>query len=173
MPDLKLTDAERLLLANQYDILGNLHEDDGYRQLAEHLRRGHSWFYNQNLRAALQPEIPYALQQTVVHIIGLYANMQSSAELWTTNPGFDPALLVFPGFDANTEPELRSFAQAVCAELFQSNVATVPDLNAHVPMLDAYRRMLTHRQEHDLGSTLQPSAVAGLLDAKRHPDAKR
>nr|ACN22674.1 hypothetical protein [uncultured bacterium] len=40
MPRLKLTDTERLILANQYEILAALKNDDSYGRIAEELRDG-------------------------------------------------------------------------------------------------------------------------------------
>lgn len=41
MKDLELTDVERVILANQYEILSILKEDDSYGLLAQNLRDGH------------------------------------------------------------------------------------------------------------------------------------
>ena len=43
--DIKLTPAERLILANQYEILGHLNSDLYARRLAENLRNGYVFLY--------------------------------------------------------------------------------------------------------------------------------
>ena len=45
---MNLTDTERLILANQFEILGKLKSDDGYIELADNLSKGHVWLYNTN-----------------------------------------------------------------------------------------------------------------------------
>lgn len=45
---IELTDKERLFLANQYEILGLLKNEDYYSELAEQLRDGHKWLYEQS-----------------------------------------------------------------------------------------------------------------------------
>ena len=50
---MKFTDTERVILANQYEILGKLGDDQAYLDLAENLRYGHEWIYNQKSPLAL------------------------------------------------------------------------------------------------------------------------
>ena len=38
---MEFTDTERLILANQYEILGKLNSDEDYLKLAENLKDGH------------------------------------------------------------------------------------------------------------------------------------
>jgi uncharacterized protein YfbU (UPF0304 family) len=49
MARVQLTDAERLLLANQYEILGILHKQESYLRAAANLRDGHKWLYEQHV----------------------------------------------------------------------------------------------------------------------------
>ncbi len=49
MSRLKLTDVERVLLANQYEILAHIKNDPHYEKLASTLRDGHEWLYSQDL----------------------------------------------------------------------------------------------------------------------------
>ena len=42
-----------MILANQYEILGKLGDDQAYLDLAENLRYGHEWIYNQKSPLAL------------------------------------------------------------------------------------------------------------------------
>lgn len=68
---LKPTAIERLILANQYEILGELADDDSLRRLANQLRDGHAWLYEGHLRQQLADVLPNEASDSVLAILGI------------------------------------------------------------------------------------------------------
>ena len=73
---MKFTDTERVILANQYEILGKLGDDQAYLDLAENLRYGHELIYNQKI--SVSPIFTEEKSDFVVSILELYEVIQNS-----------------------------------------------------------------------------------------------
>lgn len=112
MGRIKLTDAERLVLANQYEILALLTKDTGYTRLSEQLRDGHAWLYSQALDYVSE-NMPAADAEHVLTILGIYGDLKSSYTHLGDKSGIDVREVEFPGFDGNNESDLLSFARAL------------------------------------------------------------
>jgi len=65
---LDLTDKEHLFLSNQYEILGILKNEDHYLLLAEKLREGHKFFYQQSFNS-LYENLPDEDAELVLNIL--------------------------------------------------------------------------------------------------------
>ena len=79
---IELTDKERLFLANQYEILGLLKNEDYYSELAEQLREGHKWLYEQSFDV-IYPNFPEENANLVLEILELYEVISDSYEALT------------------------------------------------------------------------------------------
>lgn len=112
MPRLKLTDTERLILANQYEILAALKKDDSYASIAEELRDGHEWLYQQHFDY-FSPNLREEDAVFVVTILGIYSDLRDSYEQLADKSGIEPHQVQFQGFDGNNEGELLAFARAL------------------------------------------------------------
>ena len=166
MPRLKLTDTERLILANQYEILAALKNDDSYGRIAEELRDGQEWLYQQHFDY-FSPNMQEEDAEFVVTIVGIYSDLRDSYERLADKSGIEPHQVEFPGFDGNNEGELLSFARA----LRKSNrfIDTLPEhgKNSHMPTRDIYSRMISKWEE--LGKPhfpLSKEQISALLAAR-------
>lgn len=165
-----LTKVERLMLANQYEILGLLQEDDDLTRLAQDLRDGHVWIYSEKLRNQLMDELPDSSAKEVLTILGVYSDLKSSYERLPDKSGIDPHLVVFPGFDGNNEGELLHFTAALSKNGNYARTIGEHPRNSHMEMLDVYRRMVACWT--DLGQPRYPltkEAILAILEARIHP----
>lgn len=98
----KLTDVERLLLANQFRILDKLEPDEHYRLAAEALTRGYEGLY-QRLVFHLSEPLPERVVTEVYDIFEMYCGLTDAYEhRGVKKPkGLHP---VFEGFDGVHDP---------------------------------------------------------------------
>lgn len=169
MPRLQLTDTERLILANQYEILGSLKKDETYTRLAEQLRDGHEWLYQQNFEY-LSSNMSNEDAELVVTILGIYSDIKDSYAQLADKSGIETHQVEFPGFDGNNEGELLRFSRA----LRESDrfVETLPEhgKNSHMPTRDIYGRMIAKWDE--LGKPhfpLSKDQIVAVLAARTYP----
>lgn len=164
MPKIELTDAERLILANQYQILSILEKDDDYDQLARNLRDGHKWLYQDQLQ--LSANLPDVDVQHVLDILDLYRLLKSSFEELDDKAGIDIKRLNFPGFDGNNESELLHFAGALSRSGRYLEEIGNPAKNSHHPTNDLYNRMLGEwRRLGEPSYPLSADAIKAILGA--------
>lgn len=169
MANLKLTDVERLLLANQYDILGLLKKEDGYTKMAENLRDGHKWIYEQDA-TYISDNLPDDDANHVLTILGIYSDLRYSYKQLSDKSGIDEHALIFPGFDGNNEAELRHFAHALSKNGRYIETVGRDARNSHMPTTDMYRRQISEWK--NLGSPKYPFSkeqVEKIIDARTHP----
>lgn len=173
MPRIKLTDTERLILANQYEILSLLNKDENYALMAESLRDGYEWLYRQyfdHLSENLSPENA----EHVLTILGIYSDMHDSYRDLPDKSGIEERHLHFPGFDGNNEAELLGFARSLRKhDRFVSTIGPTAK-NSHMPTTEMYERMIQKWQE--LGKPRYPysrTQITAILDAQIHPDSRK
>lgn len=173
MRDIELTDKERLLLANQYEILATLNDDDNYALMAETLRAGHKWLYDQFFDS-ISENLPDSQAQHVLRILGVYGDLQASYHDLADKSGIDEKELTFPGFDGNNESELLSFADSLIKHRRFELTLGKTARNSHMPTSDIYGRMIQRWQE--LGSPNYPyskKAIQEILAARIHPEHRK
>ncbi|CAB3850290.1 hypothetical protein LMG26691_01947 [Achromobacter animicus] len=169
---MKFTDVERLILANQFEILAKLKGDSSDARLAEQLRDGHEWLYAQAFDW-FSPNLPSGEADHVVQILGIYSALRDSYDALEDKTGIDPHAIGFPGFDGNNEGELLAFSVALRdAGRF---VSTVPQhgKNSHHPTTEMYSRIIAKWRE--LGKPLYPyskETILALVDARKHPESR-
>lgn len=73
-----LTDVERLILANQFEILGKLNEDPSLEELSSHLKSGYSWIYDQSYALHVSPDFDDHDTQIVLNILEVFESIQVS-----------------------------------------------------------------------------------------------
>lgn len=175
---LTLTDTERIMLANQYDILAALHRDnkhmsEDYAQRAETLRDGHEWLYSQYFDW-VSPNLPEEKVQHVLHILGIYGDMRNSFNKLTDKSGIDERELNFLGFDGNNESELLSFSEALRKHGRFGETIGPEAKNSHSPTTDIYDRMIEKWQE--LGKPNYPYSreqIIAIMEARIHPEYRK
>lgn len=141
MAKIVLTDTERLLLANQYEILGLLKQDKSYSQTAENLRNGHKWLYEQHA-TTISDNLPDAQAERVLSILNIYKDLKDSYQKLSDKSGIEPHLVTFLGFDGNNEADLRIFTQALTENGNYSETIGKTAPNSHMPTTDIYNKMI-------------------------------
>lgn len=171
---LQLSDLERLILANQYEILAHLKPDQGYEDVARELRDGHKWLYRQYLDNLISPELPDESAEFVATILGIYRDLASSYRGLGDKSGIEERLVQFPGFDGNNESDLLHFTSALRkADRFTETIGDSAR-NSHMPMKDVYRRMIEEWER--LGRPQYPyseQTIQKILDARIHPESRK
>lgn len=176
---LPLTDAERLILANQYQILSRLEklesgrENDEYEQLADQLLNGYDFLYQGFIGQIVSDVLSPEQTQHVLDTLNLFSALKASYD------NLEPALqeeidkrdVTFQGFDGNNETEELLFAEALeKAGRYSITLRSVEDLNSHFPTNDIYRRMIQVWEE--LGYPHYPMSVdqiKRIAEARVHP----
>jgi uncharacterized protein YfbU (UPF0304 family) len=173
MRDIELTDKERLFLANQYEILAALSDVEHYGLMAEALKAGHKWLYDQFF-ASLSENLPDFKAQHVLTILGIYGDMKASYDHLADKAGIDEKSLTFPGFDGNNEYDLLSFADGLIKHGRFGTTLGKNARNSGMHTTGTYGRMIDRWRE--LGSPNYPyskSAIEEILAARIHPDNRK
>ncbi len=140
---IKLTDAERLILSNQHQILSYLDKENNawHLRVADNLRHGHAPLYR-NMLDTLQPELDQETTHFVFEILGLYQTLRDSYNRLENDGTIDDKQLVWPGFDGNHEPELLTFTRALVEDERYVELLGESPANSHSPSKAMYGRML-------------------------------
>lgn len=169
MPKIILTDTERLILSNQYEILAALRKEVSYACIAEELLNGHEWLYQQHFDC-LSANLPEKDAEFVLTIVSIYADLNASYKQLADKSGIEPNQVVFPGFDGNNESELLSFARALRKSDRFIDTLTKDGKNSHMPTRAIYGRMIAKWIE--LGEPRYPLSkeqITKLIAAQAHP----
>jgi uncharacterized protein YfbU (UPF0304 family) len=173
MAKLKLTDIERLTLANQYQILAALHEDEKYARMAETLRDGYEWLYSQYFDQ-LSSNLPEHQAEHVLAILGIYSDLKDSYAKLDDKSGIEESQIIFPGFDGNNEVELLGFSGALRKHDRFSSTIGEHVRNSHMPTTEIYQRMINCWRE--LGQPNYPydkQTIQEILAARIHPSHRK
>lgn len=84
--------------------------------------------------------------------------------------------VAFTGFDGNNESGHYSVARFMINDLERFPIFKERDLNSHMPLMDAYRRMLTvfePMQRTLIGGELNAAQIIELLKKEIHPDYQK
>jgi len=166
---MELTDAERLILSNQYQLLAKLEDDDHYALMAETLRRGYKWLYDEYLEQSLWPNVDDDKAEFVVDVLDIYSAMKSSYGELEDKSGIEAREVEFPGFDGNNEADLMGFANFLLKHGRFDDVLNKGGNNSHMPTVEIYGRML--QAWRDMGEPTYPYSkeqIRQLLDARKY-----
>lgn len=165
---MELTDAERLILSNQYEILAKLDDNEEYAKMAETLRCGYKWLYEEYFDH-IWPNLDDDKATLVVDTLDIYGFIKHSYRDLTDRTGIDQSDVEFPGFDGNNEANFRGFAQALLEHRRFEDTLGKQAKNSGFPMVDGYVRMV--RTWNEMGRPVYPLSkdqIQELLDAKRN-----
>ncbi|ARU06138.1 hypothetical protein CCO03_16970 [Comamonas serinivorans] len=156
-----ISDVERLILANQYEILAELNEDDDLRRVSQHFKDGHKWLYDQVLDN-LSPNLSKDDEEFVLSVMELYRSLDSSYDALTDKAGLTPRDVAYKGFDGNNEAELMGFAKA----LNDAGRYTESDgeLNSHTQMSSYYQRLIARHEEMGSPQRMTAEQIQSLLN---------
>ncbi len=160
---IELTDKERLFLANQYEILGLLKNEDYYSELAEQLREGHKWLYEQSFDV-IYPNFPEENANLVLEILELYEVISDSYEALTDKKDIDAKKVLFNGFDGNYETEYMGFVDALKKNNRFVDVIEAGTRNSHAPKAHIYESMLNKWNELDKSRQLTKEQLIEILN---------
>jgi hypothetical protein len=138
--------TERLILANQYEILSVLHKNESFALMAESFRAGHEWLYKKCFDQFLD-NMPSDHANHVVTILYLYELLQSSYSELKDKSGIDVDRLCFPGFDFHDENELFVFAEALLKRGFYENTIGTEVKRASGTTTEMYQRMIQAKKK--------------------------
>lgn len=138
---MKLSPAERAILANQYEILKRLGSDDAdYDRMIEALRWGYESEYEGALGLYRDSEVTEADSKYVMDVLDMYRVLQAAAE----RHGVDTSRVVFPGFDGNNEGNLWGYANFLRKQGRWTDLdVRFQDLDSHTGTRAKYERMLS------------------------------
>ena len=156
---MKFTDAERVILANQYEILGKLNNEKTYLDLAENLRDGHEWIYNQKI--SVSPIFTKEQSGFVVSILSLYEVIQDSFDALSDKGSLNEDSVKFPGFDGNNEGEYKRFFSALVENGQFAHVKA--NTNSHMKKISTYENMLDKWKSLGKGYTLSLDDIEAIL----------
>ncbi|MCA1862907.1 YfbU family protein [Janthinobacterium sp. HSC-3S05] len=139
--DTKLTNAERLILANQFEILGHIHDDKANIRMASHLRDGHEYLYR-DLLGTVSPEMEKDTTEFVLDTLSMYRAMNHSLIKLGIDADIKKEDVEWPGFDGNNEGNLYFFTRALSSDGRFDELLGDDGVNSHSPMTHVYQQML-------------------------------
>ncbi|KLV09281.1 hypothetical protein ABT56_03580 [Photobacterium aquae] len=143
---MEMTNAQRLILSNQYYLMSKLTPENAekYRRLQTIVERG----YGLQMRELAKDfgDLPEQDCRQVIDFMEMYHAMQESYKMLDADKQqqVDQRRLNFLGFDAATEAQLVHYVRFLTEDegLYPQFDKTEHMFNSQVPMLDKYRRML-------------------------------
>lgn len=177
---MNLTQTERLILLNQYEILKKLDHKNAehYNKATEILENGYTSYYKDLFRG-LSPDMEKSECDFVVEVLEMYRAIEDYKRRNPTDSDVvnDP-FSHFAGFDGNNEAECHGFAQFLINVQKKWQEQTpyeqqTDGYNSHTPMKDFYERMLDVRRSLGKPFPLSHAQVRAILQAAPHPDAAR
>lgn len=162
---MELTDAERLILFNQYEILKHLDptQKGEYGIAQEVLTRGYPTSYAGAMEWALWEPTPKEVCEEVVDILNMYRALEGARHDGVPAPanGWDR----FQGFDGNEEPQHHGFVVFLVERLGRFEESKRPSLNSHHPTLDTYNAMLAEWRRRSGRFELSEEDVRAIVEA--------
>ncbi len=159
-----ISKAERLLLANQYEILQKLNNDDSflskrYRKLQAIFQAGAECFYDEAF-TDIADTLDEDFCQEVIQIFELRRAIRFSLKKsGISQEKMDEVATI--GFDGNNECAHFSFARLLQQELNRFQEMSVE--NSHMPSLHCHRRMLDTWNSLDNRNHLSETEIEALL----------
>lgn len=161
---MEMTNAQRLILSNQYFLMAQMDPENAekYKRLQTIVERG----YGLQMRAMSKDfgDLPEQECRQVIDFMEMYHALQESHKMLSEDnqKHVDARRLQFHGFDAATEAQLVHYVRFLTEEegLYPQFERSAHHFNSQVPMLAKYQRMLQTwrncpRQYHLSASEIQ------------------
>lgn len=163
----KLTDTERLILANQYKILSKLSDNDYERdynqQLSDNLLSGHKWLYEDHFQI-ISDDLADEDSDLVVETLSLYTTLRNNYDNLDDKAVIDEHKITFLGFDGNNERELMTFTKALKENDRFTRIIEKGLTNSHSPMRQKYQKMLNKWKDLNKKETLTVEEIIFITD---------
>lgn len=175
--EIKFTDAERLVLCHQLQILSLLDKKNAasYLQQLEVVEQGYELAYGWVL-PRLSKAMPSKDSVEVLEILGMFETLKGTFDAQADKAGLDTHDFKFLGFDGNSEIEGRYLGfTAYLIERegkFQDLKDTAERFNSHMPMLDTYRRMLAAWKQSPDQHNLTRDDLVRIVAERVHPSRR-
>lgn len=183
MEEVKLSAGEKLILLMLCDVYDHLKVkgETETKLIKEAIFSGNLWGLGWQMTGVFQgSETPPEVVSETVHVLGMwqrleqsFKNLKSSDKEWLARAaepfGED---VRFHGFDGNNEGNHISAAHFLVDYLDRFQEFKGRDLNAHMPTLEAYRRMLNVFEpilQQVTNRDFSAAQIAEVLKAWRHP----
>lgn len=181
----KLSDGEKLIATMLLDVqkqlkVGGSEPDSEF--LSEVLFGGHYW--------ALKWQMPGLFHDheddpkdvhTVVEVLDMWDSLERAFEKLSKKEREKVQKAVKPferptfhGFDGNNESTQMSIARFLIEKMNRFERFKGRELNSHVPLIDAYRRMLTvfaKMRRSLIGGDLDATQIIAVVNAMKHPNS--
>lgn len=165
----ELTLTERMILANQYRILGLLDPSaaDHYDLNEKIVTRGYTKSYWQLENDIEKEPMSEATGEFVYEILEMYRAIFDSNQALPSAAQLDAGVVSFRGFDGNHESELKSYATFLLndCDLYRELHNADHSYNSHAPMWPRYEAMTLHWQSLGKPPRLTAQELQDLLDA--------
>ncbi len=166
---MEMTNAQRLILSNQYFLMSQLNPDDSekYQRLQNIVERG----YELQMRDIMKDFgcIKEDVCREIIDIMEMYHAMQESYNMLAENakPDVDKRRLTFLGFDIATESHLVHYVRFLIDSegLYCQFDKADHHFNSQTPMLEKYRRMLVCWRKCPRQYHLSPSEFRQIFNA--------
>src|SRR5262245_16898442 len=147
---MRLTRAERLVLANQYRILEKLYPEEAsyFENSRSVVEQGYELEYAWIAERVYDEAQCLSTEECreVYKILQMHEDLVRSYESLADKTGIDKADILFCGFDGNHEAKWLGYCEHVCEPKGDrprfTELSRGDHFNSHMPMLDVYRRML-------------------------------
>lgn len=168
-----MTLTERLILANQYEILEHLDADQAkyYIHLKDALTSGYELEYGRLTSAFEDPGMTIDECREVSDILEMHRTLVfSHRELKDNAAGIDPDDVQFGGFDGNEETRQFGYYRFIKDENKYGELTPPDGGNSHHPTLGRYRRMLrAFRDVRNPGRGLSADEIKAVIAAGKRP----
>lgn len=151
---MELTTKERLFLANQYEILIKLDEDniDFYEKAIEIVEKGYTNLYENLFSHITKNELTIADCELVENVLKLYSDLkyarENSSEI---SAAFSESDIEFKGFDGHLSKDYAGYAEFLVLKenLWPEFKKTIRNLDSHgtLPDLDGLQSMVERRKK--------------------------
>ena len=175
---MELTDAQRLILVNQLEILMRLkptaEEKRRYGRAQHILLNGYEFLYDEaNVVGTLSPPVSEAVSKKVYEVFEMFRILDAAIEKLPQGQksGLPESSLRFSGFDGNHETDYMAFARFLCHEMNLFTEQKKSKFNSHCPMVATYNRMLgtfvVVKKDFDFDESLSKEALEKVAEARK------
>jgi uncharacterized protein len=186
--EVRLTDGEKLILLTLRGLFEQLKLKGGDPDLdfiAEAIFGGHSWGLKWQFSGVFHDhEDSKAVVSEVSNILDMWSFLESGYERLSKNDKGRVAAncapigkqVRFNGFDGNNEAVHIGVARFLIEQLDRFTEFKGRELNAHIPMIDSYRRMLAvfePLRRKLTGRALDAGEISEILKAWMHPSHRK
>ncbi|MFH1061953.1 MAG: YfbU family protein [Candidatus Omnitrophota bacterium] len=146
---MELTKSERLILANQFEILAYLNSSDSKKELClekkKIVEKGYLREFEELFMSIEENQMTVEEYQEIQDILTMFNDIQWSCENLEDKADINEDAIVFKGFDFSFEAEQYCYAEFLLSKARETNKflpKRSADMNSHAPKLNRYKEML-------------------------------